>query len=258
MSLFERLSHSFSAAKKAWSEPRIEEKQEAIFEAMQPAPANPYYYDTISNANEELPQIQVVTLPMGRGRIEYQLEQASNDMDAYLAREERDFEKLLPMIHQVIMLSMRDAAKSDQDHIFEVNFKIKKQANEIRDTYHKDWQGLSITVISATLGFAAGACGLATFYPATFIAVETGKNLVAASSGIGSASSSTSGLGQIFTSRRDGTLQVLQIHLKDWQDIQDERRGSKNYKIELLKSAKSAADEATRTWHEARRTTLSY
>lgn len=253
--VIERLSNAWSAAKKAWQEPTVETANIAASVAI-PQPANnTYYVDTLSKAGEELPQVNNGNLNNAadapyKGRVEYHYEQISADMDAALNQEDRDFEKLQSLIYKVIMLTMRLAAKFDHESIYEINLKIKTQAQEIKSTYNT-WQGLTVTVVSAGVSVTAGVAGLTPLFPISVIAAQTAENLGKASQGIGSAGTGLSGIGSIFNNRSEGERQVLQIYLKRSQDSEEERKGSKHSKNDHLKTAKAASEEFARSRYEA-------
>lgn len=251
MPLIERFSNALSAAKKAWQEPKVKPvKDAAVSGTVEQPAATTYYVDTLSKTSEALPE--VTNSPVQKSPVESRWEVMSAEIDEMLNQEKKDIEKLFPMIHSMIMLMMRMAAKYDQEAIYEISIKVKAKSQEIKATYNT-WQGLTITVISAGISFAGGAAGLAFTLPASVIAAETARNLSMASQSIGTASTGLSGIGSIFNNRSEGTRQVENINLKRLQDTEEEKKGSKHNKGDLIKSAKAAAEEFQRSQHEAKR-----
>jgi hypothetical protein len=252
--------------------------QQKTTSAALPSSANPYYIDstakavdesdptTVANAkkktDKDLPQIVVdlkekeVAVYPTRVKLEDRLQQLSAKVDAHLELEDKDFDKLQLMIYQVIMAIMRRDAKLDQHNMHELTIKIKKQAEEIKSTYNT-WGNLTITVISAGISVGGGIAGLAPFFPASAITPEAAAQLHAASQSIGTAGTGLSGIGSIFNNQNEGKRSVLQIHLKRSQDLEEERKGSKQNKSQLMSSAKSAAEEFQRLRHEAHKTAAS-
>lgn len=264
MSIIERVSGALSAAKKAWLEPIDANKAQVPVNIEVPATGtpNPYYVDTLSKIGEELPQItpyfdsvEVATHSTTKGKVECRFEKMSADIDAELEREDKNFDKLQGMIYQVIMMMMRLAGKLDQEHIYELGIKVKKQAHEIQASYNT-WQGLTVTIISSGISMAGGCAGLAPFLPLSIITADNARNLLTASQSIGSAGTGLSGIGSIFNNRSEGSRQVMQILLRRTQDTEEERKGSKHSKQDLLKSAKAALEEFLRTMHETVRAAL--
>jgi hypothetical protein len=261
MSIIERFSGVLSAAKKAWQEP-VETKNAQIPANIEIPPAktvNPYYVDTLSKIGEELPQItphfdrvEVGIHSTTKGKVECHFEKMSADIDAELDKEDKNFDKIQGMIYQVIMMMMRLASKIDQDHIYELGIKVKKQAHEIQASYNT-WQGLTVTIISSGVSMASGCAGLAPLLPLSVITADNAKNLLSASQGLGSAGTGLSGIGSIFNNRSEGSRQVMQIYLRRTQETEEERKGSKHSKQDLMKSAKAAAEEFLRTMHETAR-----
>lgn len=259
--VFERLSNALSAAKKAWQEPKIDDKVPAITDTVEQVLVSNYYVDTLSKVGEELPTVgnaqpantQLTTAAIYKGKVEYHLDKLSKQFDLELRLEDgRDYDRLQSQIYAIIMCMMRMAAKADQENIYEISLKIKTQAHEIQATYNT-WQGLTITVISASVSIAGGVAGLAPFFPAALISEGGAKALAYASQGIGTAGTGLSGLGSIFNNKSEGTRQVLQIYLKRSQDAEEERKGSKQNKGQLINTAKAAAEEFNRSRHEAHR-----
>lgn len=234
-------------------------KKEAAAPASSPSSTTD---QTITKTSGPLPQIAVdlnekeVTVYSERKKLEDRLQQLSAQVDAHLELEDKDFDKLQLMIYQVIMAIMRRDAKLDQHNMHELTVKIKKQAEEIKSTYNT-WGSLTITVISAGISVGGGIAGLAPFFPASAMTPEVAAKLHGASQAIGTAGTGISGIGSIFNNRSEGTRQVLQIHLKRSQDLEEERKGSKQNKSQLMSSAKSAAEEFQRLRHEAHKTAAS-
>lgn len=265
MSIIDRLSNAFTATKKAWIDPVLEKKKEvaatiiATPHATGPG-SSAYYTDTISKAASDLPKIDAgattgaligsLTVNTEKGRIESRLDIISAKINSELALEDRDFDKLQAMIYQVIMMIMRLAAKSDTANIYEISLKVKKQAQDIQDTYNT-WQGLTVTIIASTVSVAGGCAGLAPFLPSALISSQSANYLLQASQPIGSAGTGLSGIGSIFNNRSEGNRQVYQIHLKRLQDTEEERKGSKHTKGDHIKTAKAALEEFLRMKHEA-------
>ena len=266
MSIIDRLSNAFTDAKKTWLDPLLEKKKEvaAVTTATPQATAGPgssaYYVDTISKASSDLPKnnagaatgtlIGSLTVVNEKGRIESRLDLISAKINAELAQDDRDFDKLQTMIYQVVMMMMRLAAKSDTENIHEINLKVKKQAQDIKATYNT-WQGLTVTIISSTVSVAGGCAGLTPFLPSALISSQSATYLLQASQSIGTAGTGLSGIGSIFNNRSEGNRQVYQIHLKRLQDTEEERKGSKHTKGDHLKTAKAALEEFLRMKHEA-------
>lgn len=254
MSLFERFSSTFQAAKNAWYKPQVEDlpkdKPKGNFTIPQ---VNVYYVDTIAKADQDVVKPPVAPAAPGtevhKGRLETQLEKMSEDMNAELAKNIPDFEKLQATIYKVIMMMMRVAAKADMEQIQEFSVKVKKQAYEIQGTYNT-WQGLTITVISAGISIAGGVAGVSPFMP--FVPPETAKNLLTASQSIGNAGTGLSSIGQVFDKRSEGSRSVMQTFQRIMQDKEEERKSAKHSKSDLIKSAKSGLEEVLRQEHQSK------
>lgn len=226
-------------------------------EPVQPAATN-YYADTMSKAGTELPQVSnaanvVESKPRTtrvRVTVEAQYDQVSNEIDEQLRRQDVDFEKLQMMVHNIVMLMMRRAVKTDHDYIREMTVQIKAQAVQIQGTYNT-WPGLTITLISAGIGIGGGIAGLTPLFPSAWIAAETANTLNHASQAISSAGTGLGGVGSIFNSRSEGQRQVLQITLRHTQDKEEDRKGAKQGNNETRKSARAAQEEFFRSRHEA-------
>lgn len=257
MSLITRLSHTFNAALKAWSESAnaVEQPQTPGGTTQQPG-VNAYYVDTMAKAGEDLsklippPVSATTTSPVAvinQGRVETHLDDLTAAINAELAKPTQDFDRLQVLIYKVIMLTMRLAAKTESEQIREFSFKIKNQAQEIKATYN-NWQGLTVTVISAGVSVAGGLAGLSPFMP---FEPQVAQALQMASQSIGTAGTGLSGIGSIFNNRSEGTRQVEQLNLKSMQDKEQDHKEFKQHKNDLLKTAKATADEFDRNKHQA-------
>lgn len=276
MSLIERLSNTYSAAKRAWFEPA--EKQPADQKPIDkksvdqlpkaninfvPPPINIYYVDTLAPAGEGLPQLAKAGAvpplaeddetiapppPAFKGIVETRLEKMSAEMNAELAKGVKDFDKLQAMIYKVIMMMMRAAAKSDLEQIHEYSVKIKKQAYEIQATYNT-WQGMTITVISAGVSIGGGVAGLSPFIPG--ISPQTAQYLVQGSQAIGTAGTGLSSIGSMFDKRSEGNRSVMQTFQRIMQEKEEEGKTRKQAKTQLIQSTKAAEEEAARNKHQA-------
>lgn len=251
MSLIERLSNTFSAAKKAWQQDPEDQLAEVKLPDNFP-PVNVYYVDTMAPADPAAPTAPgttVVPPPPYKGLVETRYEKMSADMNTELANGAPDFDKLQSMIYKVIMLMMRMAAKSDMEQIHEFSVKIKQQAYEIQGTYNT-WQGLTITVISAAVSFGGAGAGLSPFIPFN-ISPDTVRALVNASQSIGTASTGLSSLGSAFDKRSEGTRSVMQTFQRIMQEKEEERKTGKQTKNEHIKTAKAADKENDDAKHQA-------
>jgi hypothetical protein len=248
-SIFERLSNTFDAAKKAWHGQPKEAPEDKLPANFKVPPVSIYYVDTLAKTGENV----ALTTDVHKGRVEKQLDKMSADMDAELAKGIPDFDKLQAMIYKVIMMMMRVAAKSDIEQIHEFSVKIKKQAYEIQGTYN-NWQGLTITVISAGISIAGGVAGVSPFIP--FVNPESAKYLVQASQAIGTAGTGLSSIGSIFDKRSEGSRGVMQTFQRIIQDKEEERKSAKHSKSDHIKTAKSGAEEAERMRHQSSSTIL--
>lgn len=253
MSLFDRLSNTYQAAKNAWQGQAVEELPEDKLPAnFVVPPVNIYYVDTMAKAGEEIQKTPAAPAAPAteahKGRLEAQFEQMSAEMNADLAAKVPDFEKLQAMIYKVIMMMMRIAAKSDAEQIQEFSVKIKKQAYEIQGTYNT-WQGLTITVISAGISIAGGVAGVSPFNP--FVNPDNVKYWVQSSQAIGNAGTGLSSIGQVFDKRSEGQRSVMQTFQRIMQDKEEERKSGKHSKSDLIKNAKSGLEEAERARHQS-------
>lgn len=190
-----------------------------------------------------------------RRRINTYYEELSLQVDNEIAKGETNFEKLRNTIDKVIMLLLRMSAVADQERIFEIVIKVKNQAHEIKGTYNK-WQGTSITVISAGISITAAVAGLTPLLPAGVISAQIAKTLAKASMQIGTMSTGLSGFGSLFTNREEGNRTVYQVYLKRFQDQEEEKKGSKHGKTDLIKSVNNTAHENLRNWHDTVRAVL--
>jgi hypothetical protein len=218
---------------------------------------DPYYVDTIAPAPaiSEVPNIIVdigasSNISVYQGKLEQHLEELSFHVNAHLALDKKDFEKLHAMIYQVIMALMRLSGKDDSQLAYETSLKITAEAKKIQGTYNT-WAGLTITVVSATVSIGAGFAGLATFAPASVMTAETAKALSKASTGIGSAGTGIGGFGTIVNNSSQGKREVMQIHLQQIQGHQQGHKEESKDKKNLVNSAKAASDEFHRVKHQA-------
>jgi hypothetical protein len=190
-----------------------------------------------------------------KSRVELYYEQLSLQIDNDLNKGESNFEQLRNTIDKVIMLLLRMSAVADQERIFEITIKVKNQAHEIKGTYNK-WQGTSITVISAGVSIAAAIAGLTPLLSAEIISAQIAQTLAQASMQIGTMSTGLSGFGSLFTNREEGNRTVYQVYLKKFQDQEEEKKGSKHSKSDLIKSVNNSAHENLRNWHDTVRAVL--
>lgn len=202
------------------------------------------------------PSATASTVPtQPKSRIEIYYEQLSIQIDEELQKEEKDFDKLRNTIDKVIMMLLRLSAVADQERIFEIIVKVKNQAVEIQGTYNK-WQGMSITVISAGISITAAVAGLTPLLPSEVISANIAQTLASASMQIGTMSTGLSGFGSLFTNREEGNRTVYQVYLKKYQDQEEEKKGSKHGKTDLMKSVNNTAHENLRNRHDAVRSVL--
>jgi hypothetical protein len=234
----------------------VETKSKAI--------VNPYYTDTIAKVGEEVPFLTEVQKVENDAKpqierqslLDAQFDDLSKQIDAELEKSNDalakiDFEKLQELIHKIVMLHMRKAAKVDQEYISELAIQIKAQGSQIQGTYNT-WPGVVITVVSATVSIAGGAFGLAPLAPA-IINPETAKVLAAASTPISTAGTGVGGLGTLANNDSEAKRQVWQLELKRKQDKEEDRKGAKHGNKETQKAARAAQDEFNRNKHEVTR-----
>ena len=191
--------------------------------------------DTISSSNVSL--------------LDAKINHVSNAIEEELQKDQRDFEKLHSLVYDIIMLTMRNSAKSDHEYINEMADQVKVHSIKIKDTYNT-WSGMSVTVISAAISFAGGAAGLTPFLPTTILPAETAKMLATNASAYSSAGTGVGSIGSLFNSRSEGQRGVYQIDLKHIESNKDHREDAKRSNNEARKTARAANDEFNRMRHE--------
>lgn len=217
-----------------------------------------YFSNTMSKAGEEMPvvsnapNVAPAKPQTSSDMIEITLKTYSNQVDASLADENRDFEKLLHTINKIIMLQMRKAVQADQEFIFEITIKKTEKSLQIKGTYNT-WTGTTITVIAAGVSIVGGLMPFAPFLPAGVLGAvgltrEAAASIAPGAQAVGNAGSGMSGVVQILNSRNEGDRSIFQTELQGIDTKKDDRSGSKQHHKEAIKTAKTAISEFDRQY----------
>jgi hypothetical protein len=178
------------------------------------------------------------------------MDATSKSFEIEIKKDNRNFEKLLSLVHDIVMLVMRKAVKTDQEYLTEVADQIKVQSMAIKKTYDSKLN-VTITVISAGIGLFGGAAGLSQFLPASIISQQTAVYLSQNAQAIGNAGTSLSGLGSLVNLNNEGKRTYLQLELKRIEGKEEDRKGAKHSNKELIKTANAAQKELNQMRHEA-------